>query len=95
MPDNFKVQYSKENNTSNEMVYCQFFKTSYLNVTQPILKGNDKDSFMIYICVEGELSLSANGMEETLKTGETILLPASISNYEINAKNAKLLEVYV
>lgn len=95
MPDNFRVKYEKTENESNEMVSCPYFTTSYLKVTETLSKENDKGSFFIYMCVEGEASITANGFTEKMKTGETILLPAAIDNYEINAKNATLLEVYV
>lgn len=95
MPDNFRVNYSKEANQSNEMVSCPYFKTSYLKVTDTLKKVNNKDSFFIYICVDGEVKITTEGGTELVKKGETILLPAAIKDYEINAENATLLEVYV
>lgn len=95
MPDNFRVSYSKIENESNEMVSCPYFTTSYLEVTNTLKKINKKDTFFIYICVEGEAVISYNGHSESIKVGETILLPADATHYEIRSKKAKLLEVYV
>ncbi len=95
MPDNFRVHYSKDENKSNGMVCCPYFDTSYLHVTETLKKQNDKDSFFIYMCVDGEAQFSSNGYNETVKKGETILLPAAIKTYSIQAKDAKLLEVFV
>jgi mannose-6-phosphate isomerase len=95
MPDNFRKQYSKRANMSNTMVQCQYFQTHYLNVTTSLNKINDKDSFIIYMCVEGSAEVMANGVSESLKKGETLLLPAGLKTYNITAKNATLLEVYV
>ncbi len=95
MPDNFRKQYSKRANMSNTMVQCQYFQTHYLNVTTSLNKINDKDSFIIYMCVEGSAEIVANGVSESLKKGETLLLPAGLKTYNITAKNATLLEVYV
>ena len=95
MPDNFRVAYSKIENQSNQMVSCPYFKTSYLEVTTTIKKENNKDSFFIYICVEGSATITYKGHSENIKKGETILVPASIKHYEINSKKATLLEVYV
>lgn len=95
MPDNFRVTYNKEENAPNEMVSCPYFTTNYLKVTEPINKHNTFDSFIIYMCVEGEAHVNANAMVETIKKGETILIPAAIDNFEITSKNATLLEVYV
>ena len=95
MPDNFRESYSKTENQSNQMVNCPYFTTSYLKVTQNLKKENHHDSFIIYMCVEGHASISANGFTETIQKGETILLPAAIKDYEITSKNVTLLEVYV
>ena len=77
------------------MVSCEYFTTSMLHVTKPILKINTKDSFFIYICVEGEVLFETEYASELIKKGETILLPAAIETYKITSTNAKLLEVYV
>ncbi|WP_235835831.1 type I phosphomannose isomerase catalytic subunit [Cognatitamlana onchidii] len=95
MPDNFRVDYLRTQNKSNEMVTCPYFTTNYLSLTKTLTKKNHTGSFVIYICVDGEVSISANNVKERLKTGETVLLPAVIDDYEINTKKATLLEVYV
>ena len=95
MEDNFRVSYKKTENQSNEMVSCPYFTTNYLKVNKTIKRENHHDSFIIYICVEGNVKVTANGFSESINKGETILLPAAISSYEISSKNAILLEVYV
>lgn len=95
MPDNFRVSYSKVVNQSNNMISCPYFTTNYLEVDSVLQKENNKDSFLIYICVEGSVLITANGVSEDFKKGETLLLPAAIKHYEINSKKATLLEVYV
>lgn len=95
MPDNFRVAYQKKENASNEMVSCPYFTTSMLHVTEPILKLNTRDSFFIYMCVEGEALIETEHFSEFIKQGETLLIPAAIDTYKITSSNAKLLEVYV
>lgn len=95
MPNNFRVKYSKKPNQSNEMVSCPYFTTSYLKVDQEIQKENTHDSFVIYICVEGEAQIKTETYSEVIKKGETLLVPAAISSYQIIANDATLLEVYV
>lgn len=95
MPDNFRVTYSEVENHTNTMVNCQYFNTSYLNVTACIQKQNTYDSFLIYICVDGEAEIRYEDGLEVLTKGETILIPAVLKEFEISANNAKLLEVYV
>lgn len=95
MPDNFRVDYDKKKNIANEMVSCPYFTTNMIHVTEPILKLNTKDSFFIYMCVEGEAMIETEHASEFIKYGETILIPAAIETYKITSNNAKLLEVYV
>ncbi|MCB0445180.1 MAG: type I phosphomannose isomerase catalytic subunit [Gelidibacter sp.] len=95
MKDNFRVQYSKSENQSNKMVSCPYFTTNYLKINQTLQKQNHHDSFIIYICVDGDAKISVENHSETIKKGETILLPAAIDAYQIRSKNATLLEVYV
>lgn len=95
MADDFRVSYDKTNNQSNLMVDCPYFKTSFLQVSQPLERINTKDSFFIYMCVEGEASIETDGHVETIQTGETVLIPAALKSYKISSNNAKLLEVYV
>lgn len=95
MPDNFRISYARTPNQSNQMVSCPYFTTSYLVVNTLLRKENNHDSFLIYMCVDGQATIVANGFKERVKKGETILIPASIKEYEINSDNATLLEVYV
>lgn len=95
MENDFKVHYSKSKNHSNEIVNCPYFKTNYLHLSESIKKENKQDSFIIYICVEGNANIITENYTEIIKKGETVLLPAAITSFEITAENAKLLEVYV
>lgn len=95
MPDNFKVAYEKTANKSNDMVQCPYFTTKFIHVTESLEKENTKDSFLIYMCVEGEATIQTQNMDVDVKQGETVLIPAALKNYKILAENAKLLEVYV
>jgi mannose-6-phosphate isomerase len=95
MPDNYKVKYDKTQNRSNQMVSCPYFTTNYLELSRPIDKINNYDSFIIYICVEGEAQIKTDSYNEFIKKGETVLLPACIKNYSIVSNSSKLLEVYV
>ncbi|MEY8848921.1 type I phosphomannose isomerase catalytic subunit [Psychroserpens sp. XS_ASV72] len=95
MENDFRVVYKKEENTVNKMVSCPYFTTNFLHVTEPLLKLNNKDSFHIYMCVEGKALIETENASEFISKGETILLPAAVETYKISSSNAKLLEVYV
>ena len=96
MPNNYKAFYQKKENNSNEMVSCQYFTTNFLPLSKNLDKANTYDSFLIYMCVKGKVCFKANGFETEVETGETVLLPASLRNFEINPKtDSELLEVFI
>lgn len=95
MKDDFKISYSKTKNQANPMVACQYFTTNYIKLDSDLEKKNNKDSFIIYICVDGSAQIITKNYSEKLRNGETILLPASIKTYIIKSSKAELLEVYI
>jgi len=95
MPENFRVSYSKVENKANAMVTCPYFTVNYLKLSENLIQTNAKDSFIIYMCVAGQVIVKVNGYSELLQTGETVLLPAALTNFELVTDNATLLEVYV
>ncbi len=52
------------------------------------------DSFVIYLCLEGDAVVECEGGAESLTAGETLLLPAMFDEARLSGK-AKLLEVYI
>jgi len=95
LPRNFKISYEKTKNQSNKMVAYNYFTTNYLEVNTLLEKENPHDSFLIYMCVEGEAEIITDYNTERLKVGETVLLPAALKTFKIKSTSAKLLEVYV
>ena len=95
MPDNFRVNYTKDSDSPTELVSCPYFTTNVFKVNDTILKENTHDSFMIYICVEGKAQIEVDGNQTEISMGETVLIPACIKRFSISANHAKLLEVYV
>lgn len=95
LKDDYKVDYSKKKNVSNSMVVCPFFTTNYLELDTEIIKKNTYDSFIIYICVDGEVEIVTEKSNEVISKGETILIPATMKDFLLKTSYAKLLEVYV
>lgn len=94
--DDFRVVYSTTENRKNKMVHCPYFKTDFLHLANDFEQDLSKrDTFTIYMCVEGQAVLSNDQGEATLKKGETVLLPASSSKCSISTKGTKLLEVTI
>ncbi|SFC79990.1 type I phosphomannose isomerase catalytic subunit [Algibacter pectinivorans] len=93
--NSYKTTYSLEENTSNTLVHSPYFKTNIIDLNQEVKKDYSViDSFVIYICVEGEVIVTCNGENYQLKQGETLLIPASLNELQLKATKAKLLEVY-
>lgn len=81
--------------TDRTLVSCDFFTTSALYVSGFKVKNYAQlDSFVIYMCVEGEANVRVGEYEELVRTGETILIPAKAQKVEISSINCKFLEVY-
>ena len=95
MEDNFRVTYSKNENLPNEMVSCPYFTTNFVNVTKTIKKVNSYDSFIIYMCVEGVVTVKTETYTAKISKGETLLIPSAIEEFYLISENAKVLEVYV
>lgn len=94
--DDFKVVYPKTKDTVNTMVDCAYFTTNYLELTtQNSFDISARDSFTIYMCVEGSASISNNFGTVTLDKGETVLISASTQNLSIDTSGVKLLEVTI
>lgn len=94
----YKTQYQPKSNESVELVTCEYFTTNLLEINKPIEKDYNKlDSFVIYMCLDGETSIETESGNELVVKGETILIPASIENVRLNpkTKSVKMLEVYI
>ena len=52
------------------------------------------DSFVVYICLEGSATISVDGVQESLDSGELVLVPAECCDVEF-VGTARLMEVYI
>jgi len=94
--DTYKTHYNKTVNQSNTLVHSPYFKTNFLKVEGNITKDySNLDSFVIYMCVDGNTQIKWKNDVFTLKKGETLLLPASIKNISLSSTSCELLEVYL
>lgn len=92
----YKTRYGTEDKTSCKLVHTPYFKTDMLIIKREIERDySDYDSFVIYMCVQGEAKLIWDQKTCNLTTGETILIPAEIKQLSLKATNAKILEVYI
>lgn len=95
--DNYKTDYQETQNEITPIVDCPYFTTNLIPFSgELLLNHDDKDSFVIYLCVKGNVTFETNLYKEVLKFGETLLLPATLKNIKISTdETSELLEVYI
>lgn len=98
MYDDLKSNYTPQRNKTVNLVDCPYFTTALLQLDTDCQREIAKyDSFMVYMCMQGSATITANnGTYVTLKQGETCLVPAAIEQVEIHpTPTTSLLECYV
>lgn len=96
-PD-YKTVYHSKPNQPTTVVECNYFTTNVLQFDKIIDRDYFKlDSFVIYICTEGEAKIDYSDKESIkISQGESILLPAVLKDIRLEPiKPTTLLEVYI
>ncbi|MCR8558041.1 class I mannose-6-phosphate isomerase [Mucilaginibacter sp. BJC16-A38] len=93
----YKTQYQPKKDETVHLVSCPYFTTNLLDFTTGTTKDySNLDSFVIYVCVEGEFTVKADGSEYPVIMGDCILLPKTISNVVLETTSGfKILESYI
>lgn len=91
-----KTEYTPEVDKSVSLVESNYFTTNLIEVKSSVeVSIAERDSFVIYICMEGSAVITnQDGEETTIKQGETILVPASTAKLTI-VGDAKIMESYI
>lgn len=91
-----KTLYSESLNELATLVSCDYFTTNLIRFNEPLNRNYGKlDSFVVFICVEGEFQVLYEETYITVSKGETILIPASMAEVELIPQGeATLLETY-
>ena len=94
--ENYKTEVKEEINKVTSLVKSQYFETNLLRVTKDISRSHeDKDSFVIYVCVDGEGEIEVSGSKTKICMGNTILVPQKLKNVVLKTKfGFKMLETY-
>lgn len=96
--EDYKTHYQPVINTTTEVVTCPYFKTSIIEFDRTLQKDiSGIDSFVIYICVEGNYEIVWGSGHEIVQKGDTILIPSSLEEYSMVplSGSAKVLEVHI
>ncbi len=91
---NSKQEYQREGNSINTLVDCPYFTTCYIPLDGTLEFVKNGRSFVVLMCVSGQLTIETATSKTRMIKGETILLPAALSSYSLNGK-ASILEIYI
>jgi len=94
----YRTDYETEINKSKELVRCPYFTTNTLEFDKQIEKDYSQlDSFVIYMCLDGDFTIeSEGGITTEVAKGETVLIPAALENVILFPKGkTEILEVYI
>lgn len=91
------IKVPDELNKTATLINSPFFNTNKLRFNLPIKREYYLlDSFVIYICIEGEFVIKWEDNHEHVRKGETVLLPAELKEVILQPEGeAVLLEVYI
>ena len=91
-----KVTYTVESNQRSLLVDSPYFKTEIIKVEREIrIQTAQLDAFVVLMAVEGDNQISVNGTKYALPFGTTVLLPACLRGFSIQAEQSKVLMVTV
>lgn len=92
-----KIKVENGINRTENLVTCEFFNTNILHFNKAIDKEYYfNDSFVVYICIEGEFLICWDDNSEKVTKGETVLLPSMIKEVKLKPLDeAQILEIYI
>ena len=93
----YKTRYQPEKDHPVKLVSCPYFTTNLLDFTISTAKDyTDLDSFVIYVCVEGEFVVNYNDNDYPVKMGDCLLLPKTINKVQLQTTSGfKMLESFI
>ena len=86
--------YSNTENVANEIVNCNYFTTNFIPLDGNIEIHKNQTSFTVYMCVEGDFKLTFDNESYNYEKGDTLLIPAAITDFQLSGK-ASILEIYI
>ncbi|KFF18216.1 type I phosphomannose isomerase catalytic subunit [Flavobacterium hydatis] len=91
--DTYK-EYQKITNESNVVVDCPYFTTNFIPLDGQVEVNKNRETFTVYMCIEGSFEIEYDGNKLTYKKGDTVLVPAALNEFILNGK-ASILEIYI
>tara|TARA_B100001765_G_scaffold212162_2_gene175770 strand:- start:1110 stop:2087 length:978 start_codon:yes stop_codon:yes gene_type:complete len=95
-PFDARISYQDVANKPVVLASNEYFETRKwkLDTTQRIA-AEERDSFTVWMCVEGNAIIKTQTSKISLSMGATVLIPACLKSYQIETTGATLLEVYI
>ncbi|WP_203293244.1 type I phosphomannose isomerase catalytic subunit [Luteirhabdus pelagi] len=93
---NGKLQVNDNGSNISQLKKSPYFLTNRIRLDKPTERDfSTIDSFVVYMCVEGEATLLVENYSNTLTKGNTILIPACFDAICIEGQGSTLLEIYI
>ncbi|UYW01585.1 class I mannose-6-phosphate isomerase [Flavobacterium agricola] len=89
-----KRVYTSRPNQNNPIVSSNYFTTNFIPLTAELSIVKNSDCFRVYIVTQGLVNIQIENEIFSFQLGDTILIPASITNYVLKGQ-ADLLEIYI
>lgn len=95
--EKYKTSYKEEINRTTSVIKTPYFTTNTITLEKAIKKDYEElDSFVIFIGIEGKVTIKWNEGEIALAKGEAIVIPNTINILELfPEERSKLLEIYI
>lgn len=77
-----KLDYDS-NSVESQLCHCDYFRVNRYIIKESRKIFNNRDSFMVIICINGIVNISDGESTEMLRCGETILYPASSKELDL------------
>ena len=95
----YRTEYKSIDNQPVRLAECAYFTTNILPLTASVDRDfTDQDTFVIYMCIEGQGQLDWDGQKIEFVLGDTLLIPAQLGSFSLSAAagtKANLIEIYI
>jgi mannose-6-phosphate isomerase len=95
--DQYRTSYDNKLNDIVKLVSCEYFTTNKLHYNQVVERDHSNlDSFVIYVCMDGSMTMEYDGGTTVVQKGDAVLVPASIKKLTMRPEGEfKLLESFI
>lgn len=92
-----RIRYKTVLEGTSGIVASPFFNTNLIQINHALKKDySETDSFIIYVCIEGQAEVLTNNSTTHLEKGETLLIPAETVFVDLVPKEmVKIIEIYM